>query len=90
MRLERSTPIATAELKNVFEQCLDLCEFKASTKNLLELTGLPQKTQNSEYITCFTTFLERLVILSLILGLGMIIMDVFGLYSGRKMDNVGD
>lgn len=46
--LERSTPAVTADFKSVFKQLLDPCEFNASIKNLLELTGLPQRDQNSE------------------------------------------
>ena len=57
LRLERSTPAVTADLKTVFKQLLDLCEFNASIMNLLEPTGLPQMDQNSEFITCLTTFL---------------------------------
>jgi hypothetical protein len=56
LKLERSTPVVTANLKTLFKRFLDLCEFNASTMNLLELTGLPQMNQNSEFITSFTTF----------------------------------
>jgi hypothetical protein len=56
LKLERSTPVVTANLKTAFKQLLDLCGFNASIMDLLELTGLPQKDQNSEHFTCLTTF----------------------------------
>jgi hypothetical protein len=60
IRLERSTPVTTAVLKKVSEQCLDLCEFKPSTRNLFELTGPPQMNQNSEVFHISTTFRKYL------------------------------
>ncbi len=46
-RLERSTPVATADFYSDFKQLSDLCEFNASMKNLIKLTGHPQMNQNS-------------------------------------------
>jgi hypothetical protein len=70
-------------LKEVFKQLSGLCEFNASIENLLKLTSLPQKDQNSEFITFFYYLLEEVCDLSLILGFERLIVDVFGLYTGR-------
>jgi hypothetical protein len=56
LRLERSTPVEAADFKKDFEQLLGLCGFNASILDLLELTSLPQKDQNSEHFTYLTTF----------------------------------
>ena len=43
LRLERSTPVETANFDGDFKQLLDPCEFNTSIEDLFELTGLPQK-----------------------------------------------
>ena len=76
----------TADLKTVFKQVLDLCEFNASIMNLLEPTGLPQMDQNSEFITCLTTFWKWLQLeLDFGLGDGRLWMFLLVFWMGETM-----
>ena len=48
LRLERSTPVETADFENVLIMYFGPCKPNASIKNFLGPTGLTQKDQNSE------------------------------------------